>query len=261
VYPTLFTIGRLSVPTYTVFLDLGLVLALVLAHAEGRRLLGSGAAALDAGLWAIVAGIAGGRLAYAAANWPAFADEPARVLYVWEGGLSFHGAFVAGCLAVIALAWLQGRSLANFWRLADALTPGLAVAIALGWAGCLAAGCAHGAPGEGLGYAVLPDLYGVDASRFATQVVALAYGLVLLFAVWRVRRAPLLPGTLVLLYLFFYFAGSFFLGLTRGDESIYLGPWRLGQVVDLLLVFLTAAILLGRWLRTRLRPAQVGENH
>jgi phosphatidylglycerol:prolipoprotein diacylglycerol transferase len=251
VYPTLFTFGRLSVATYTALLDLGLIVALLLARVEGRRLLGSGAAALDAGLWAVVAGIVGGRVAYAAANWPAFADEPVRLLRIWEGGLSFDGAFVAGILAIVALAWLRGYRLVDFWRLADALAPGLAVAIAFGWAACLAAGCAYGVPGEGLGYAILPDLYGVEASRFATQALGLVYALVLLLPVVWLRRTSFLPGTLFLLYLLLYFAGSFLLGFTRGDESIYLGPWRLSQAVDLLFVLTTAGVLLIRWWRCR----------
>ena len=255
-FPTLFTIGRLSVPAYTVLLDLGLVAALLLAHAEGRRLLRSGAA-IDAGLWTIVAGIVGGRVAYAAVNWPAFADEPTRLLRIWEGGLSFHGAFVAGFLAVVAFAWLHGYRLVDFWRLADALAPGLAVGMLFGWAACLAAGCAYGAPGEGLGYAILPDLYGVEASRFATQAAGLVYALLLLLGVVLARRAPFLPGTTFLLYLLFYFAGSFFLGFTRGDESIYLGPWRLEQAVDLLFVLTSAAILLFSWWRHR-QPAGAG---
>ena len=45
-YPTLFTIGNLSIPTYTVLLDLGLILGLVLTYFEGKRVLQSGETAL-----------------------------------------------------------------------------------------------------------------------------------------------------------------------------------------------------------------------
>jgi hypothetical protein len=48
-HPTLFTIGKWSIPTYTVLLDLGLILGLVLTYFEGKRLLGKGETALELG--------------------------------------------------------------------------------------------------------------------------------------------------------------------------------------------------------------------
>ena len=95
-YPTLFRIGRWTVPTYTVLLDLGLILGLVLVYLESRRVLGQGNAGLDLGLWTVIGGIVGGRLGYVAANWAAFSEDWSRVLRIWEGGLSFHGAFLGG---------------------------------------------------------------------------------------------------------------------------------------------------------------------
>jgi len=55
----------------------------------------------------------------------------------------------------------------------------------------------------------------------------------------------------------FYFAGHFLLGFSRGDEAVYLGPWRLGQVVDLAIVFAAAGVLLARWWRGRSGPRAV----
>jgi phosphatidylglycerol:prolipoprotein diacylglycerol transferase len=246
-YPTLFSIGRLSVQTYTVVLDLGLILGLVLVYAAGRRALLGGETALEAGLWAIVAGIIGGRLGYTVVNWPAFQDDPLRVLRIWEGGLAFHAAFFGGFLALLIFAWFHGYDAPTWWRLLDLLTPGIAVAVVFGWAACLFAGCAYGAVGEGIGYLVLPDLYGVAASRFVTQIAGMVYGLLLLAGVVLLRdRSPFL-GAIFLLYVTLYFAGHFFLGFTRGDEAVYAGPWRLGQVLDLAYVFAAAVVLLARW--------------
>jgi prolipoprotein diacylglyceryltransferase len=59
-YPTLFTIGRFSIPSYTVLLDLGIILGLVLTYFEGRRLLKNSEIALDLGLWTVIGGILGG---------------------------------------------------------------------------------------------------------------------------------------------------------------------------------------------------------
>ncbi len=248
-YPTLFTIGNLNIPTYTVLLDLGLILGLVVTYFEGKRQLKDGTLALDLGLWTVIGGIAGGRLGYVLANWRVFGEDWARAIRIWEGGLSFHGAFLGGLLVVIIFAQLQRRDERprSFWELVDVLTLGLALAITLGWAACLMGGCAFGALGEGLGHAVLPDLYGIQASRFATQAVGLAYSLVLFIGFWLLRGLWPFSGGSFLMYALLYFAGQFFLESTRGDEAIYLGPWRLAQALDLALALAAAAALLILW--------------
>lgn len=253
-HPTLFTIGNWSVPTYTVLLDLGLILGLVLAYFEGRRQLQSGETGLDLGLWAIIGGVIGGRAAFVLANWSAFQEEPIRAIRLWEGGLSFHGGVLGGLLVLLLFALFRDRGLSSgrnsFWRLADVLTSGLAVGIAFGWAACLMGGCAYGALGEGFGYAVLPDLFGVAAPRFATQAVGLGFSLLLLAGIWLLRGHWPFPGAAFLMYGLLYFAGQFFLEFTRGDEAIYVGSWRLAQVIDLALVLAAAVGLLLLWWRS-----------
>jgi phosphatidylglycerol:prolipoprotein diacylglycerol transferase len=259
-YPTLVTIGSFNVPTYTVLLDLGLILGLLLTYYEGKRQLNRGTLALDLGLWVVIGGILGGRIGYVLANWGTFSENWASVIRIWEGGLSFHGAVLGGLLVMILFAYWQRReeSLASFWQLADVLTPGLALGIAFGWAACLMGGCAYGNLGEGLGYAVLPDLYGVEASRFATQAVGLGFSLLLFVAVWLTRRRWPFAGALSLLYGLLYFAVAFFLEFTRGDEAIYLGPWRLAQVLNIALTLAAGLGLLVLWWRWRARTDDVG---
>jgi phosphatidylglycerol:prolipoprotein diacylglycerol transferase len=252
-YPTLFTIGSLNIPTYTVLLDLGLILGLLLTYYEGRRQLDRGTLALDFGLWIVIGGILGGRIGYVLANWSAFSEDWASVIRIWEGGLCFHGAVLGGLLVMILFAFLQRRDEkpVSFWQLADVLTPGLALGIAFGWAACLLGGCAYGILGEGIGYAILPDLYGVEASRFATQAVGLGYSLLLFLGVWLMRLRWPFAGASFLLYALLYFAGQFFLEFTRGDEAIYVGPWRLAQVLNLVLALASGVGLLMLWWRWR----------
>jgi len=252
-YPTLFTIGNLSIPTYTVLLDLGLILGLLLTYYEGKRQLDRGTLALDFGLWVVIGGILGGRIGYVLANWSVYSEDWASVIRIWEGGLSFHGAVLGGLLVMILFAYLHRRNEnpVPFWQLADVLTPGLALGIAFGWAACLMGGCAYGILGEGFGYAILPDLYGVEASRFATQAVGLGYSLLLFLGVWLMRRRWPFAGASFLLYALLYFAGQFFLEFTRGDEAIYVGPWRLAQVLNLVLALAAGVGLLLLWWRWR----------
>lgn len=250
-YPTLFTIGKWSIPTYTVLLDLGLILGVLLTYFEGKRQLKDGALALDLALWTVIGGIVGGRLGYVLVNWTVFSEDWLRALRIWEGGLSFHGAFLGGLLVMILFAQLQrGEKRVSFWELADVVAPGLALAIAFGWAACLMGGCAYGALGEGFGYAVLPDLYGVEASRFVTQAVGIAFSLVLLLGLWLMRGRWPFAGAPFLMFNLFYFAGQFFLEFTRGDEAVYVGPWRLAQVLNLALALASGVALLVLWWQT-----------
>ena len=255
-HPTLFTIGNLTVPTYTVLLDLGLILGLVLTYFEGRRSLGSGELALDLGLWTVIGGVVGGRIAYVVANWRVFSEEWLRALRIWEGGLSFHGALLGGLLVMVLFVQLYRRREppATFWELADVLTPGLSLGIAFGWLACLMGGCSYGLLGEGFGYAVLPDIYGVVASRFATQVVGLIFALVLFALVLLLRGRWPFAGAAFLMYGLVYFGGQFFLEFTRGDEAIYLGPWRLAQVLDLALALAAGGCLVVLWWRFTQQP-------
>lgn len=258
--PTLFTIGKVSISTYTVLLDLGLILGLALTYFEGKRRLDRGDTALDVGLWCIIGGIIGGRLGYVLANWTTFSEDWIRVVRIWEGGLAFHGAFLGGLLVMVVFTLLQrpGERYISFWVLGDLVTPGLALGITAGWVACLLGGCAYGALGEGLGYAILPDLYGVTASRYATQVVGLAFALVLFVGFWLLRRRWPFAGASFLMYGLLYFAGQFFLEFTRGDEAIYVGPWRLAQALDLALALAAAVGLMVLWWQASRRALERG---
>ena len=248
-HPTLFSIGDFQVASYTVLLDLGLLLGLLVTYLEGKRQFERGTLALDLGLWVVIGGILGGRIGYVLANWSTFSEDWASAFRIWEGGLAFHGAFLGGLLVMVLFAYFQrrGEEPVSFWQLADVLTPGLALGIAFGWAACLLGGCAYGALGEGFGYAILPDLFGVEASRFATQAVGLGISLLLFLGVWLMRRRWPFAGAGFLFYGLLYFAAQFFLEFTRGDEAIYIGPWRLAQLLNLVLALAAGVGLLALW--------------
>lgn len=108
-----------------------------------------------------------------------------------------------------------------------------------------------------MGYALLPDLYGIEAPRFATQAIGLVYSTLLFAIFWLLRRQWPFAGASFLLYLLFYFGGMFFLEFTRGDEAIYLGPWRLAQWLDLALALLAGASLLVLWYQAYRGPEDI----
>jgi phosphatidylglycerol:prolipoprotein diacylglycerol transferase len=262
-YPILFRLGSTIIYTYTILLDVGLVCGLVVACLEGKRRGIAPERIIDAALWAVVAGIVGGRVGYVLANQEYFAENLGEAFYIWEGGLAFQGAFLAGLLALFLYSTYHKLS---FFALADTAAPGLALGQVFGWLGCLMSGCAYGLESHGATSILarlsldLPDIYGIHAPRFATQPLASALSLVIFVLLWAIRRRwPFdpstglrasstqdkpFPGFAFTLYLLLYTSGQFLLEFTRGDEAIYWGPCRVSQWLYLAeaaaaLIFLT----------------------
>ncbi len=240
-HPVLLRLGSVTIYSHTVLLNLGLVCGLALACWEGLRRSLKPATVIDAAFYTVLAGIVGARLHYVLLHWAYFSAHPKEAFHIWKGGLAFQGAFLGGALALLAYAALNGLS---FWPLADVAASGLALGGALGWLGCLTSGCTYGLEGKGVLTYNLPDIYGVSAPRFATQVVGGVWSLLILALLLLIGHKTLKPGLVLFVYVLLYFGGMFFLEFSRGDETLYLGSWRVGQVIDLIVITLAVVIKL-----------------
>lgn len=121
--PILISIGPLALRWYGVLIALGAVLGAAWSLRAARRRGLDGEWLLDSAPWLVGAGIVGARLVYVLTSPSAYfgpGGEPARALFVWEGGLSIHGAVVG---VVLALVLLARRKRADAWRYLDVLAP------------------------------------------------------------------------------------------------------------------------------------------
>jgi phosphatidylglycerol:prolipoprotein diacylglycerol transferase len=121
--PIMFSLGPLTVRWYGVFIALGVLLGAIWGLREGKRRGLDGEWLLDIAPWLVVAGIIGARLVYVITSPSAFfgADgDPLRAFYVWEGGISIHGAVIA---IVAVLTLLARRKRYDPWAYFDLLTP------------------------------------------------------------------------------------------------------------------------------------------
>jgi len=241
-WPILFELFGVNLYAYSVLLALGIVGGAALAYRGLRRLGHPPSLVLDAVMWTLFAGLLGGRAWYVAVNWPYFATKPVEIVRAWEGGLGFPGAFLGGLVALVLQARVQRVS---FWALADAFAPGLALGGTLGWLGALLHGSAYGIVYEGPLNYDLPDLFGLVNPRFPTQGIAVVWCLLILAVVWLQQRRPAPAGTRFLLYVLLYSMGMFGLEFMRGDETIFIGTWRLAQIFYLggIVVSLAAIII------------------
>ncbi len=237
------TLGPVTLPTFT------LLLALAAAAAAGislyRAPLRAGAAA-DCGLAALAGAAVGGRLVHVLLNIGYFASAPAEALRLSAGGLNWHGAVIGGLAGLRLLARWRGADSAP---LLDRLALALPLAAFAVWWGCLGAACGYGAEVDTLAryptwaVAELPDVYGLPAPRWNTQVFGMALGAALLPLMALLAARGWLRGRRFWLALALLSAGMFAIGFVRADYAPTLAGLRADQWLDLILMTLAL-----RWL-------------
>ena len=136
-YPELFKIGSFPINTYGVLLAVGLLLALYAAARLGERDGLPRERLYDLGLWTIIGGLIGSKILM-------FFTEPNvnvfSLDFLRSGGV-YYGGFLGGLIAAAILIPLYKM---NFWKVADAFAPGVALGQFFGRQGCFSAGCCWG---------------------------------------------------------------------------------------------------------------------
>ncbi len=111
--PVLFSFGPFAIRWYALAYIAGILLGWLYARAIiiNERFWGGPAPLTvldydDFVLWVTLGIILGGRTGYVLFyNLDHFIREPAEILQVWKGGMSFHGGFLGCVLAVVLFAW------------------------------------------------------------------------------------------------------------------------------------------------------------
>jgi phosphatidylglycerol:prolipoprotein diacylglycerol transferase len=171
--------------------------------------------------------VLGGRLGYCLFYKPAFyATHPLEILYVWTGGMSFHG----GMLGVIASMIWYARSRHKHWlEVADFVAPCVPTGLAAGRVG-------NFINGELWGRVASPDLpWGMvfrgagDVPRHPSQVYQfLMEGLLLFVLLWLYARRPRKLGQVSAAFLFGYGVFRFIAEFFREPDN-FLGLLALGM--------------------------------
>lgn len=149
-HPILFHLGAIVVHTYGVVLMMAFAISILIAvrTAQDRmkRMPGwriTPEQVMDIGIWFVVSGLIGARIMFVLLDWEQYAGHPADMFKVWQGGLSFHGGFFGG---LIALAIFCVRHKIPVLTMADLYAPGCMLGYAVGRVGCVLNGCCYGAP-------------------------------------------------------------------------------------------------------------------
>ncbi|MCI2264127.1 prolipoprotein diacylglyceryl transferase [Sediminivirga luteola] len=245
-----FSLGPITIHAYALCLILGIIAALWLTNRRWQARGGSEDDLWVIAMWAIPAGIIGGRLYHVISTpRPYFgADgDPMAVLYVWNGGLGIWGAVVLGALAAW---WAARRHKISIGAFLDAAAPGLILAQAIGRWGNWFNQELFGAPttlpwGLQIDYthpnwpAGVPEGTVFHPTFLYESLWNIAGALLL---IWLHRRLKLAHGQVFLLYICYYTLGRVWIEALRIDTAELILGVRLNVWVSIL-VFLAAAVV------------------
>ena len=126
--------GGLTLHFYALCILLGIIAAVLVGRSRYARIGGNPEEVNEIALYAIPAGIIGGRLYHVLTSPDAYfgaGGNPWSALKIWQGGMGIWGAIALGLLVSFIVFRSKERSL-SFLHFADALAPGLLIAQAIG---------------------------------------------------------------------------------------------------------------------------------
>lgn len=234
---------------YGLLITIGMVLAFIYAWYRGKQNEIKLDDILDMGLFAIIFGVIGARLYYVIMtvneyNYDSFID----VIAIWNGGLAIYGGIIAGAITVFCVAKYKKL---KFYLCADTILPGVMIAQALGRWGNFFNGEAYGGVvgKDSIFYFLRMGIYpnnisGVDGMAyvhptFLYESLWNVIGFILINIFYKKKK---FDGEIALWYVTWYGFGRMLIEGLRTD-SLYVGPFRISQVIGFLCFIVGASII------------------
>lgn len=225
--PVLFSIGPVSIHWYGLFYAFSVLIVYLYCRAQIKN--GSFKTTLEAFdngyFWIIIGMLLGARLGEVLFYSPAYYfANPLKMLYVWQGGLSFHGGLIGG---VIATYLWSRRQKISFLHVVDILTVPTALAQALGRLGNFFNQELPGKVWDGPWAVVYPLID--EYPRHPVQIYEIIYNLIVFFILFSLRNKKMPAGSIfalfLMLYSFFRFVVEFFKVPEVFFAGLAIGQW------------------------------------
>jgi len=193
--------------------------------------------------WIALGVILGGRVGYMVFYQPdRLLDEPFSLVYVWEGGMAFHG----GLLGVVALTWLYARKVdVSPLALGDALAPVIPIGLGLGRIGNFIGGELWGRPTD-VPWAMVFPAAGPDPRHPSQLYQFFLEGIVLFAVLWWFSSHTRRRGQVTGLFLVGYGLCRFVVEFVREPDAhlgfVWMNWMTMGQLLTV------PMILVGLWL-------------
>jgi phosphatidylglycerol:prolipoprotein diacylglycerol transferase len=220
----LFKLGPFTIYKLGFFVALGILAGMYLVLKEAKRKSLNEDDVLNFSMLIIISGFIGARLLFVLLDLPFYLKNPAMILHVNEGGLSFHGAILGGLIAAVIYTRMKKI---NFFKLADIVAPSLALAYGIGRIGCDIYGKVTNVP-----WAVVVN----GVSRHPAQLYSALAGYTIFIILWNRREKIRYDGELFVSFVVLYSIYRFIIEFFR--ESVMAGPLSVAQWTSMALVVL-----------------------
>lgn len=237
-----FQYGSFTIYWYSVIIITGIIIGIFLANKEADRLGLKKDIITDLMVFVIPIAIIFARIYYVTFEWKQYVNQPFSELFaVWNGGIAIHGAIIGSVLTVIIYTHIKKIS---FWQIVDILAPSLILGQAIGRWGNFMNQEAHGGPISETIYnnfhQYLPDFImnqmTIDGVMYhPTFLYESFWNIIVLILLLILRKYNPLRGEVFLSYVTLYSIGRFVIEGMRMD-SLYLGQFRVAQLVSVLLI-------------------------
>jgi phosphatidylglycerol---prolipoprotein diacylglyceryl transferase len=260
--PFAYDFGPLQITGFGLAMLLAFVIGQMAASEELDRRGWSSEIMGDITVAAVIGGLLGAKLYYAALT-----GDPSAIFS--RAGFVFWGGLIGGILGSVVVVLMKKDS---FAKISDAAAPGLAAAYAVGRTGCWAVGDDYGRPWNSPFAVAFPD--GAPPSTVAnltqqfglkeyadlpmnqvlavhpTQLYEVAMGLLMFWIIWRVRDHKHAMGWLFGLYCVLQGVERFIVEFFRAKDDRFFGVLTMAQVIAI--GFVVAGVV---WMQMRSRPS------
>lgn len=234
--PILIDFGFLKIHSYGLFVATGILVAFLISLREAVKRGIDEDNFYTLGIIILFAAILGARVSYVISEIDYFSQNPLKVFYIWEGGLTSFGGIFGGVLAGTFYVFLKKMS---WFEVADSIALGLPVGFAIGRLGCFFNGCCYGIACESPVSVVFPALND-GLPRLPTQLFESAYSLLIFGIIYWLNRRYTGKGLLFFSFSFLYGLFRFFNEMIRVNPKVFLG--LSGSQVSSVLMMIAGAV-------------------
>ena len=243
--------GKFDVRWYGLIITTGIILAIAYAAYRFKQEKISFDDLLDMSIFAIIFGVIGARAYYVLTSLEEY-NSLGEAIAIWNGGIAIYGALIGGGIAVLCVCKHKKLS---FFKVADAVAPGVMIAQTLGRWGNFCNGEAFGervAEGHPLYFLRMGLISANTFEDFKTFAMVYVHPTFLYESLWNLVGFILInifykkkkfDGQIFFTYIAWYGFGRMFIELLRTD-SLYVGKIRISSLVGLLCFIVGAGLII-----------------